>query len=243
MFIKTVLRKSFESAGVHTREFFHVLIYPGLGVLVTSFVLAAFGESSILLSLVAQIVQVYFHVLFAVYCHRIFLEREIPADQSAIFKWDRRKTGFLVSALGLGFVIFIGLIPVFFISLLYMEITGAEKFLISHYLMFALLLAPGGYIFSRLSLILPAAAADEDSDWPMAWDLSKGYGWSLFFLTAALPFLANLLMKVLPSSTFTNILTSLGALVLLFYEVAIFSNSYRILITHSQDTVNDPTVS
>ena len=95
----------------------------------------------------------------------------------------------------------------------------------------SVLVLPIGYVFGRLSLILPATAIDQDNSFSTAWHISKGNGWNLCFLISILPFLTGFVIDSLNSpSIVSTLFSSILSIFILFYEVSILSNSYKTLV-------------
>ena len=102
--------------------------------------------------------------------------------------------------------------------------------------MFTIML-PIGYVFGRFSLILPATAIDGDNSWSTAWDISRGYGWSLCFLVSIFPILTSFVIDAISSTSMvTKLLTGILSIIVLFYEVSILSNSYKVLSVKEKAT-------
>lgn len=92
------------------------------------------------------------------------------------------------------------------------------------------------YIFSRLSLVLPATAIDERNfTISSAWKISSGNGWRLTLLVALLPFTIYLLLNFLPEydSILYYLITWFAWLIVSVIEIGLLSLSYSYLSKHA----------
>ena len=89
---------------------------------------------------------------------------------------------------------------------------------------------PGGYVVSRLSIVLPAAAIDHKDYFQSAWDISLGNGWRLFVLVCLLPITIGPITNAIGDNGFLSCFIS-DALILLFLliEITVLSHTFKEL--------------
>ena len=122
------------------------------------------------------------YVMFAVAWHRKWLVGETDITIYSALKWDGRKTKFLgrsIQIIGLSFGV------LFILSQLMLLISGNGNFLLSP-IGFMLALATLTLTFGRFSLLLPAAAVDDEMNFKSCWHITDGNSWRLGIL-AILP--------------------------------------------------------
>lgn len=232
MFIKKILQETLNYGIENKTTIYNSLKFPSLGILITSLLTNKNAETFFTIpNIILLLISGYFSTIFAVYCHRIFLEKETPKDIVDILKWDKRKTNFLITLIVLALGTCICIVPVPFI-LIYLGKFVPE---LNDFILWFILTLPIGYVFSRLFLILPATAIDKDNSWSMAWHISKGNGWNLCLLIFILPMLPSFVPDFISStSLITKIFTSIMGLIILFYGVSVLSNTYKVLIAEHE---------
>lgn len=231
MFIKKILQETLNYGIENKTTIYNSLKFPSLGILITSLLINKNAETFTVPNTILLLISGYFSIIFAVYCHRIYLKKETPKDIVDIFKWDKRKTNFLITIIVLGLVISICIVPVPFI-LIYLRKFVPE---LNAFILWFILMLPIGYVFSRFSLILPATAIDKDNSWSTAWHISKGNGWNLYLLLVVIPWLSSFVINLISSTSFiTKTFTSILSLITVFYGVSVLSNSYKVLITEHE---------
>ena len=125
--------------------------------------------------------KVLFYIIFAAAWHRRCLMPSLSLNVATALKWDKGKTSFLfriggIVALILPLIIFIPAIG-----------------LILSFL-----------IFSRLSLLLPAAAIGEDLTYKAAWKITKNNSWRMLWLSLApsIAFSIITIITIIPMASF-----------------------------------------
>jgi hypothetical protein len=100
----------------------------------------------------------------AVSCHRFILLGDKSVSPSRIWTWSMRETRFSLYGLVIGLLyLFVAFIPVVFagfIESLFEPASGWFGIIVLTGLGMIAVLAPGGYVCGRLSLILPSTAID-----------------------------------------------------------------------------------
>lgn len=162
-----------------------------------------------------RIISAAAQILFAITCHRLVLIGNTGVPEYGMLSWTRREWWFLAFAIILPLVYFLSVALYLLAKGLFMEFDiDIESFQLLFtqgdgiYLLMFLVALPSVYIFSRLSLLLPATAVDRDVDVGWAWKSTKTNGWRLTVIIVLLPLLFVLLLLLL-----------LGLLALLWGEV------------------------
>ena len=232
MLIKRILIETFRFASKNKAKIFDSLKYPGIGIFLISLFNKGDSDTFTIQSIILLFVNGYFYIIFTINCHRLFLEQEVPNGLIENFKWNKRNTNFLFTSFALAISMAVFFVPVFLISFLIFDNIDVNQFLVTFVVML-----PSGYVFARLSLILPATAIDQDNSWSKAWNISRGHVWSLFFLISIFPFLLGFVIDTISStSIIARTLHSVLSLLLLFYEISILSNSYKSLTIKEKAT-------
>ena len=221
--VKQILSEAITFCTENKSSIFNSLKYPGLGIFLLSLITTeGFGYLNIPLI----ILEMYFYFIFTVKCHRLFLLNESPGSFKEALLWDKRNTTFMFTSFALALGLSIILVPILLFTLSMGHFTEGNS---DRYL-FYIFVIPFGYFFSRLSLVLPAIAIDEQNDFKRAWLISKGNGWKLFFLILGIPLTTSFIIESINNEQilFKFISALLGILVLII-EIIILSNSYKIL--------------
>ena len=108
------------------------------------------------------------------------------------------------------------------------------------YAIYAIAITSIAYLFSRLSLILPATAVDYDPDVYWAWDITKANGWRLVIIICVLPLISSILISLLNEKT-SNVLYFLLSEILTYsfiiFEIFALSLSFKYLHNNSNGTL------
>lgn len=232
MFVKRILIETFNYGVENKAKIFDSLKYPGFGIFITSLLSQDDSEIFTIKALILLLVNVYFYILFTVNCHRLFLEEKVPNGLIESLKWNNRSTNFLITTFALGIAMAAIVAPIVIISLASFGTSDANLYIAT-----SIIMLPVGYVFGRFSLILPATAIDMDNSWSTAWDISKEHGWSLCFLISIFPILTGFVINsISPTSIVSRILIAMLSIVVLFYEISILSNSYKVLYIQAKAT-------
>ena len=220
--VKQNLSEAIAFCTVNKSSIFNSLKYSGLGILLPSLIATeGFGYLNIPLT----ILEMYFYFILTVKCHRLFLLNESHGSFKEALLWDKRNTTFMFTSFALALGMGVILVPIFLFTLSMGPLTEDNSDSLLY--IFAI---PYGYLFSRLSLVLPAIAIDEQNDFKRAWLISSGNGWKLFFLILVIPLTTSFIIDSINNEQilFKFISALLGILVLII-EIIILSNSYKIL--------------
>lgn len=228
MFIKKILIETFNYGVENRTNIFNSLKYPALGMLISSLLSNSNTEGFTVLSIMLFVSNFYFTIIFTTNCHRLFLKKEVPTRMIDTIKWNSINTGFLISTMSLSLSFAVCTIPIICIY-----ISVFEKFIKNSYFFVVLMVAlimPIAFYFSKLSLMLPATAAEEDNSFLTALSNSENNGWNLFILVGILPVVTGFIISYVGSAYIvTKFITSILSIMVLFYEVSILSNSYQKL--------------
>lgn len=243
--INQILSETMVFCKENQSSIFNSLKYPGLGILLTAIIST---EEFRLLDIPLIILELYFYFIFVVRCHRLFLLNESPESIRGALLWDKRNTTFMFTSFALVFGLGVMFIP----TIMFASPIGKHFVFRDDSFMYLVYLTsiPFGYMFSRLSLVFPAIAVDEQNDFQRAWLISKGNGWKLFFLISIIPLTTSFIIEAINNEEILfNFVTALLGVFVLVFEIVILSNSYRILErinkipnkSLSTDSVKSPT--
>jgi len=215
---------------------FKSLIFTAFLLALLSYLLELQSEMKFTMIAFVWIIQSLVFTVFAVTCHRILLLEESSISKYIYFRWTMRETKFLgwtiVTYLCLGAIITVTGTSVF---ALVQALDGwVEKS--SLQLLPFLPLIPGLYVLSRLSVLLPATAIDENHNLSWAWQMTKRNGWRLLLLVGILPFLISfrsIVFSLINYPLLNILLDVIGYLIFGVIEIALLSFSFRFLRTRS----------
>jgi hypothetical protein len=149
----------------------------------------------------------------AVLVHQSVLMNDFKV--SNLFKWSKCDSKYFIKSILL--VIVIGMITAFILS-----IFSSSKIVLIIVLMLI------GLIMARILIIFPATAVDEDMRLSFAWNLSKGYTGSLFFLLICIPAITNKLIEYIPiNSTYTQMFYFVFSVLIILFEITLLSHCYQ----------------
>ncbi len=205
--------------------------------------------------------------LLATTCHRMILLKEQQNRWTDIFRWSHRETRFFIWS----FLIYIGAMFILFHSifiglpdllkdginsvkyyLMFMDYSLLDWLIPKTWIptMWSFIFVMGVFLMkyltllytaSRISLIMPAIAIDEKPILFSVWNLSKGNGWRLAFLTT-IPLIVyflggTILNLVIMPSPLSWIPAILGSVLFVFWgilEAALVSEVYKDLRSRRQ---------
>lgn len=195
------------------------LKYPGLGLLIASYLQILAPEKMSSISFwVVTVLNMYILTVFAVKCHRMVLLDEHTKGIKKALIWSRRETSFLLNEISIGLL---SALPVFLLILtsfwIIINFTGGKTWWLLYSAILCLL---GGYFFSRMVLILPAVATDQNENFS-SWQTSKIYVWKILLFVVMIPsfisFLSTKGEELLPYfiivSPFINLFSILFAII------------------------------
>ena len=183
-------------------------------------------------------------VLGIVGWHRTFLLPTKAVTETATVRWDHRETKFLLCFLSIGIISSIVLlIPFLIITLNLNFFVHKDNSVVTYLTVQALLMVPAYYLVSRLSLILPDSAVDNDHPLSWAWNISADHHFRLFILVGAIPWLTSLIFELLIAfvepSYILNLLQNSVFLVVFVIEVCLLSLAYEWIVSRQQPVTDD----
>ena len=163
-------------------------------------------------------------------CHRTFLLNSESISNTKTLRFSGREIRFIGWLILITFCLLLIMFPsVFLLPIAEGSVSGALVLQITLQIF-------QWYIFSRLSLVLPATAIDERNfTISSSWDASSGNGWRLTLLVALLPFTIYLLLSFLPEydSIFYYLITWFVWIIISVIEIGLLSLSYSYLSKHA----------
>ena len=236
-----VIREAFDVVWLAKRHLLIALI-PSvflyyLTVILIRLVAPAVDQSNIIsmfwayISIIA-LIPVY--TIFAVTIHRLVLLGPGSVPWYGQFPFSKRELKF-------GLYVFGTWVAFYIVFALCMSLIGTiladsmeETFKsegILKVLVFAALLAPAVYVFSRVSLGFPAIATDNYVGWKQIWMMSQGNSLRLFVCTMTIPWIYKRITDYLPDSDYfvVDLFYLVMWLITVVVEIAIVSISYKYI--------------
>lgn len=191
----------------------------------------------ILLGWLSFLIQMLPYILFAITCHRLALIGDHSVPTYGLLTWTQRESRYL------GWLIVITLICMlisyvinsYFVSQMVndLEAGASPESLQSSWRFTYLAYIPILYVFSRLSVLYPAIALDQQINAQWAWQATARNGWRLTLIVGVLPwilyYLVNLLLR--DNATFVEYgVVRIIGFFLLAVEVVALSFSYKHLV-------------
>lgn len=185
------------------------------------------------------IIYILILIMTIISCHRIFLLNNESIKNTKVLRWEYRELRYVGWALVIGIIMFL-IQFVLGIIIAVLGVTILENHLITMGIIIFLI---GSYFSSRLSLLFPATAVDnEENNVEYVWRISKDNSLRLMLLITILPTIVNILISYLPVSNNKIYLlsTSIIWLVVGVVEVCLLSLSYSFL--SKQNEVEEQTL-
>ena len=130
-------------------------------------------------------------VLAGVACHQIFLCPKEQVQQLSPFRWGKPEADFFVAGLKLIFALIVGLLLTVGLGSLVVNIADIQFVPVTEYFGYNVLEWAGmllfGFVFSRISFILPGAAVGRYFNFNTSWAATKPYALHLFFVISFIP--------------------------------------------------------
>lgn len=130
-------------------------------------------------------------VLAGVACHQIFLCPKEQVQQLSPFRWGKSEADFFVAGLKLTFALIVGLLVTVGFGSLVVNIADIKVVPVTEYFGYNVLEWAGmllfGFVFSRISFILPGAAVGRYFNFNTSWAATKPYALRLFFVISFVP--------------------------------------------------------
>ncbi len=230
--IRSIIAQAFIVPWVHRRALFSKLFIPLFFLVLLDIIewSEPDSESLHITDYAVITVSILLYVYFAVTCHRIIILGTESVPSFGLRKWSMRETRFTAWAVGMMLLIIL-LFILFSYSPYLLFLTQFEHGDYLIYLLYLFFIPTVIYIISRLGIIFPATAVDEMQTIKWAWAITRGNGWRLVIVFAALPLLSGFVQSILIESTDTNIpseiIISLLGYIILVIEIALLSLTYK----------------
>lgn len=177
--------------------------------------------------LVNIIILLYLQLNLAFITHKVTLGKQSEISIIDGLIWRKKHIPFIKAFLVLLLITFLMFIPV--IILIIFTSFADSGFLsdasgLTTSLYFLVLALPFIYLFSRYSLIAPAAAANKPIKLADSFSLTKGYGWIIAILTVIIPIILEFLLDALPF-TLSIIFINISVI----FSIVLLTNCYKYL--------------
>jgi len=182
------------------------------------------------------ITSLIFYTLLVVNCHRIILLGNNSVSSYGMRFFSKREWRFTKWLIAIYLLLFL----LIMLITLPTPVIASSIGLYATYAIYAIAITSIAYLFSRLSLILPATAVDYDPDVYWAWDITKANGWRLVIIICVLPLISSILISLLNEKT-SNVLYFLLSEILTYsfiiFEIFALSLSFKYLHNNSNGTL------
>jgi hypothetical protein len=189
-----------------------------------------FTLENILVYILVSIVYFGTMIMAIIGCHRTFLLNSESISNTKTLRFSGREIRFIGWLILIMLCVILIMLPsAFLLAIAARSVSGALVLQI-------ILPIFQWYIFSRLSLVLPATAIDERNfTISSAWNISSGNGWRLTLLVGLLPFAIGLLLSFLPEydSIFYYLIIWFVSIIISVIEIGLLSLSYSYLSKHA----------
>jgi len=245
--ITNILKKSFNFIFNNYIEITKAVAFSGFTLFSFSILWELYGNN---LNEIMQWFFILFNIIFtallAVQCHRLVLLSEKSTNILNTITWRRFETQYLILSIGLTLIAGVLSLPMFLLMLFsshLIPIISSELGISGAYLQLIPSILIGcvfGYLFARLSLVLPAVAIGGDDSLWTAWNKTSNNGWRLFILFFGLTILLPMLLSkiiyfIIPSLDNTSLIIILISniidILMIILEIIILSFTYQFLTT------------
>ncbi len=192
------------------------LLLPACAYFVLELVRHSAAQQGVML--VAMLMQLLVHTLFAVTTHRILLLGTESVPPWGLLGWSRRESLFLLQVVTVSLCLF----PVILVA----SLPTVGVFLA---------VPLGFWIVARLSLVFPAAAVDKPMTVGESWRLSAPHQLPLLFTVAVFPLLLGLPAVLLTRLPGGEMLVSVFELFVTVFVIAALSLSYSEVLRMAQE--------
>lgn len=173
----SIIKEAFRIPWEKRNDLFRVLICPIVLLTCISFAIGTFYKSiGLPFVIVLRLIDGIIFTIYAVTIHRIILLGNSSVTHFGIYTWTMRETRFLGWYIAIHIWLFIITLP----NTL-MEYYGITEDFVLIIIKLTLFVA-GFYVFSRLSILLPATAVDKRYDTAWAWDITNDNGANLIIV-------------------------------------------------------------
>jgi hypothetical protein len=223
--LKYILTASFALVGEATREVYRrravllsALFIPTVGILLIG-ALSAELASSPITQIFLALSGFPFYVIIATACHRAVLLGEDSLPNRWGMFWTERETRFLGWFIGIWFLYFALSLPTGIILALFSNILGGwNTTWIATFISYVVV----AYFEGRFSLVLPATAIDQRSDFKESWAISRGKG-MLIAIALVIPAMILIPIEILLYDVVGDELSPVADLIWLLIALPIFA--------------------
>ena len=201
-----IIKDAFSHSWLYRTEITKAIAFPFLGLIVLSFIYDSYlNNFGFFAKIIYELLHATIFTLLAVTCHRLVLLGRESVPKFGILSLSMREVRFF-SWIILGVIC----------GYLIMNATKMVAFLIfksdNWFFVLQVIFIPLWlYIYSRLSVVLPATAIDKKADLAWAWNITKTNGVRLMIISAVI-MLSVLLVSVMAVGTVIYFIFNKGAL-------------------------------
>lgn len=234
--LKIIIPNAFLIPWHKRGRLFRALFLPSL-LMIGASTVDKFINTHPLYFLASLIISIFIPIIIAVTCHRIVLAGDESVPQYGLLHWSKRETRFLGWSFGIGLIsVSTALIPIIILGVIDKSFIEQESF--NYLVIMCILMIPGVYIGTRLSLLLPATALDYRHNMSWSWNQSRENGWRLLLIVGVLPIAFFIIQTAVIREDATLFETGLSKLIGVFFliiEIVALSLSYQALVTEGSE--------
>lgn len=172
---------------------------------------------------------------FAVTCHRVILMGSNSVPKYGMFSWTNRETKFLLWGILIILIFMLTAILLMIIPINLLEISLLKNIILNSFLT-SIFLYPAFYLFSRISIILPATAIDKKHNFNWALDFTENNGWRLTVIIGALPLILwHVIDWFLGYNIYVDFLVYFFSHMLAIFEITALSLAYKYLLLNNKN--------
>lgn len=221
MNIKRIIWGAFGYVYMLGTVFIKALLIPIAALIILDIIFAGQSERKSTGALVG--LSVFIHTIIAITTHRIILLGPNSIPEWGVYIFRKREFYFVLHLIGLGILmILIGLI-IILLSLLIPTSTTAFIAALVIYLLVSL------YIVSRLSLVFPAIATDQNWSFFDSWKATRNHQFSMIMVVAIFPFIISIPEIILSYLPYMETLVSLLSAITTVLTVAALSVAFQVI--------------
>jgi len=228
MKITRVLIDTFKILLERRTPILKAIFIPCLIIIATNLLILNYIDVHFVISIFFFTLSIAAYIYIAVIVHRSVLIGSNSVPIWGIARWTQRETSFLFMSFGVGIIAFIP--SLFLYALLsYFEISTSLYIII----------IPGYYLFSRLSLVFPSIAIDKEISISHSWKLTQNNQILLLLVVAVIPIIIQLPSDYIPETLITTPLLSIYNCMTEVVIIACLSRAYHSCIEQgSGDNAN-----
>ena len=178
-------------------------------------------------SLVSIFIYLYLQLNLAFITHKVTLGKQSEISIIDGLIWSKKHIPFIkafVTLISISLLMLIPLIVLIIFTSFADSVFLSEASGLTISLTFLAIALPFIYLFSRYSLIAPAAAANKPMKLAYSFSLTKGYGWVVAALTVVIPTILEFLLDAIPF-TLSIIFINISVII----SIILLTNCYKYL--------------